>query len=133
VIGPRLLAAIHDHAREQPHQEVCGVLLGAWGSPMVIQQVMRGVNLASAPDRFLLDAATLLAADRAATEHALHVVGFYHSHPSHYPIPSPLDRHDAWPDHIYLITRTSPAATCAWRVDSARHVHALLIVQDTAH
>ena len=129
-LTPALLIALLDHAREQPQEEVCGVLLGAWGPPTTISRVMRGVNLATAPDRFLLDAATLLAADTAAAAHGLQIIGFYHSHPSHHPIPSPLDRRDAWVDYVYLIIGTEPAATCAWRIDDAQRVHACLIVPD---
>jgi proteasome lid subunit RPN8/RPN11 len=131
-----VLEAIQRHAREHPRREVCGVLLGAWGPPIAILDVMRGTNMLDAPDRYLLDAATLLAADDAARARGWAVVGFYHSHPNQTPIPSHSDRATAWQNFAYLIAgaheRDGPAI-CAWHIDHARTIRPLLVAPRSSH
>ncbi len=128
VLATSVLDAIRHHALEQPHREVCGVLLGAWGPPPTITYAMRGTNVLNATDRYLLDAPTLLAADDRASRLGSSIVGFYHSHPNHVAIPSLSDRHSAWAGYLYLIVSVGavhPPYSCAWSIDSALRIHPL--------
>lgn len=127
-----MLDTIQRHALEQPCREVCGVLLGAWGPPIAALGVVRGHNVLRASDQYLIDAASLLAADDAARARGMAIVGFYHSHPNHVPIPSRSDRATAWAGFAYLIVGANagqPATVCAWVMDS-QGIHPLLIAVD---
>ena len=125
-----LLDALWQHAETKPGREICGVLIGTWGATVEVMDALPGENLLSAPDRFLLDAASLLAADDAARARGAAIVGFYHSHPEHLPVPSTLDRQDAWTGHLYLIIGTTDGrtpATCGWTFDAERRIHPVLL------
>ncbi len=125
-----LLDALWQHAEMQRGREVCGVLIGTWGATVEVTDALPGENLLSAPDRFLLDAASLLAADDVALARGAAIVGFYHSHPEQFPVPSALDRQDAWTGHLYLIIGTAHGrarATCGWTFDVERRIHPVLL------
>src|SRR5581483_12403261 len=90
--------AIFAHAREGYPHEVCGVLLGvmhgiAPGDRREARVAFRARNLnAERPhDRYLMDPADMNAADVAAREQGLEIVGFYHSHPDHPAVASKTD------------------------------------------
>lgn len=131
VACPRpILDDLWQHAQELSPQEACGMLLGTPGTNTVVHLSVRGVNMLDAPDRFLLDAASLLRADALAAEHGLAIVGFYHSHPQGQPIPSRTDRDQAWPDVITLIvgmTADAGRSTCAWTIDAGGIIHPVII------
>jgi proteasome lid subunit RPN8/RPN11 len=66
-----------------PH-ETCGLLVGRAGEGRVeVVRVAQAKNLnrERASDRYELDPADFLAADRAARADGLEIVGFWHSHP----------------------------------------------------
>lgn len=135
LVSPAVLDALRHHAHEQPEREVCGVLLGVWGAPTVVDGVVRGINILHARDRYMLDAASLLQADDAASARGGSVVGFYHSHPNQAAIPSISDRQTAWHGFVYLIVSTDAAhapAICAWTIDHALRVHPLLLIEPKA-
>ena len=76
--------------------EACGVMIGhneGVAGQVVVKNVFhaRNLNTERARDRFLLDPADHLAADRVARECGLDVVGFWHSHPDHPAQPSVTD------------------------------------------
>lgn len=100
------IAAIFAHAATSDH-EVCGVLLGRHRPQLALERVVAAQNVHPTPQHhFLLDAPTLLRADHEARAAGLEVVGFYHSHPNGRLLPSPRDRHDAWPGYLMLIVAT---------------------------
>ncbi len=108
----RLLVALAAASRD----ELCGVLLGRRGPP-IVEQLIEGRNVDRTPRRrYLLDAATLLRADAHARASGLTIVGFYHSHPGGPAIPSLADRGAMWPGYVYLIAAVSGPApyACAW-------------------
>ncbi|MEO1366117.1 MAG: M67 family metallopeptidase [Acidobacteriota bacterium] len=90
--------------------EVCGLLLGdksAAGWRVV--EATQGGNLVvdRQHDRYQLDPAHYLAADRRARELGLDIVGVWHTHPDHPPIPSSTDREHAWDGFTYWIVPTT--------------------------
>lgn len=92
--------------------EGCGVMIGrfdAAGSEIV--DVTSGTNLNTdrSRDRYLLDPADIVRADRDARERGLDIVGFWHSHPDHPARPSQFDTDHAWVDYVYIIVNTTAA------------------------
>ncbi|PXA97135.1 hypothetical protein DMC47_15385, partial [Nostoc sp. 3335mG] len=70
-------------------QEVCGILRGTGDR---IEAAVAARNVAADPARhFEIDPAALLAAHRDARRGGADVIGWYHSHPSGDPDPSPTD------------------------------------------
>ena len=124
------LAAIHKHAARDPEREVCGVLIGKRDVVVEVLEVLPGDNANPAPDRYLLDAASLLAADDRAAALGGEIAGFYHSHPRQAPLPSLHDRQTAWPDYIYLIVTSvydGAGAACGWSFDTARRIYPIFL------
>lgn len=130
VISLEILRAIWASAERQPEHEVCGILLGTPGTSLLISEVVPTSNMLSSPSEYLIDAASLLAADTRAQQTGRSIVGFYHSHPHHLPLPSAHDRHLAWPKHLYLIVmveHSRASGTCGWFFDrTGRMTPALL-------
>jgi proteasome lid subunit RPN8/RPN11 len=95
------LDVVVSHARETVPAECCGVLLGA---PEVIMDARPARNLATNPNRFLIDPKDHIDARRDARARGLDVIGFYHSHPRSAAVPSLTDLEEAsYSDHLYLI------------------------------
>lgn len=112
------LQALIDHARSTS-DEACGVVLGQ-RQPLLIKQIVPARNVHPQPQHhFLVDAATLLHADDLARANDSQIIGFYHSHPRSAAVPSPADRHAAWPGYVYVIigfAGTLPYI-CAWYME----------------
>jgi proteasome lid subunit RPN8/RPN11 len=86
VLIEQLLAA----ARAAHPLEACGLLLGRQGE---IEEIRACANVHPDPARqFEIDPRALIDAHRTARAGGLEVVGYYHSHPSGPPEPSPTDR-----------------------------------------
>jgi proteasome lid subunit RPN8/RPN11 len=101
----RVLDLIREHARASAPRECCGLLLGASAA---ITDAAAIPNIASDPDRYLLDPKAHIDARRAARRRGLDVVGFYHSHPHSAPVPSATDLAEAsYVDCVYLIAGTA--------------------------
>jgi proteasome lid subunit RPN8/RPN11 len=102
-------AAIGAHARAAYPDECCGVLIGrADPERRTDRDVLAALRLENeAADargrRYLISADQHLACDRLAARFGLDVVGFYHSHPNHSPVPSFVDRALGWPWYCFLI------------------------------
>jgi proteasome lid subunit RPN8/RPN11 len=74
------------------------------GRPHEIVAAVRAGNLATNPNRFLVDPRDHFDALRQARAYGLEVVGFYHSHPRSSPAPSPTDLAEAsYRHHLYMI------------------------------
>ena len=54
-------------------------------------------------NRFSITPEDFRAAERAAAERGLDLLGWYHSHPDHPARPSEFDREHAWPWYSYVI------------------------------
>lgn len=85
-------AIIAEAARAAP-REACGLLLGRG---LRIIEARPCVNVAPSPEtHFEIDPQTLIDAHRAARAGGPALIGYYHSHPSGPPEPSPTDRAQA--------------------------------------
>jgi proteasome lid subunit RPN8/RPN11 len=90
--------------------EGCGVLLGRFADGRVeVVDATSGTNTNTqrARDRYLLDPADIVRADRDARGRGLDIVGFWHSHPDHPARPSQFDTDHAWIDYVYVIVNTT--------------------------
>jgi proteasome lid subunit RPN8/RPN11 len=104
-----VVAAIRTHGRETYPHECCGALLGRDGE--VVSTVALPNTTEEGPRRrFLVRPADYRTAERAATDAALDLVGFYHSHPDHPARPSQYDLDHAWPSFSYVIVSVMEAA-----------------------
>jgi proteasome lid subunit RPN8/RPN11 len=88
--------------------ECCGILLGnvdESGRREVVEvlPVHNGREAEEQYHRFVIEPEDFLAGERAAREKGLGVIGFYHSHPDHPPMPSDYDREHALPWYSYII------------------------------
>jgi proteasome lid subunit RPN8/RPN11 len=108
-LRPQVVDAIRAHGRETYPHECCGALLGRDGE--VVSMVALPNTTEEGPRRrFLVRPADYRTAERAATDGALDLVGFYHSHPDHPARPSQYDLDHAWPSFSYVIVSVMEAA-----------------------
>lgn len=85
-LEPEAAAELLAHATAAYPHECCGLLLGERdGADLRARRAFRARNLVTdrAHDRYELDPADRLAAERAAEAAGWTLVGFYHSHPEH--------------------------------------------------
>lgn len=124
-----LLGEIRRHAAFTYPEECCGVLIGVPGNASAAHRVHRIVPShnqredGSRHHRFLIDPATILAAQKTARRDGLEIVGYYHSHPDHPSAPSEFDRDHAWPDTSYLIVSVAKGVAQdqrSWRLADDR-------------
>jgi len=74
-------------------------------------------------NRFAVTADDVRDAEKAASQHGLEVIGWYHSHPDHPARPSDFDREHAWPWYSYVIVSVmagNPADMTSWRLNDDR-------------
>jgi len=117
---------IRDHgARDYPH-ECCGAMLGEQtDSGRQVRGLFPLTNRRddSPRNRFSIKPEDFLAAERAAAERGLDLIGWYHSHPDHPARPSEFDREQAWPFYSYVIVSVAagvPGELTSWRLDDDR-------------
>jgi proteasome lid subunit RPN8/RPN11 len=125
-----VIAEMARHARDERPRECCGLLVGAPGRVLTAR---RAANLASDPNRFLIDPKTHLDVRRDGRVDGSAVVGFYHSHPHSLPIPSATDIAEAWyPDHLYAIVGLAgdAAETRIYELRDAQFVELAVVVVD---
>jgi proteasome lid subunit RPN8/RPN11 len=104
---------IRDHgARDYPH-ECCGAMLGIDGEAgREVRALFPLINRRddSSRNRLSINPDDLRAAERAAAERGLELLGWYHSHPDHPARPSEFDREHAWPWYSYVIVSVDAGA-----------------------
>jgi proteasome lid subunit RPN8/RPN11 len=92
---------ILDHALAAYPRECCGILLGeeSANGERAVTAVYPCVNAfeGEQSDRFVIDPADQLRADRLARAEGLDVLGFFHSHPDHGMYFSATDLKHSWP------------------------------------
>jgi proteasome lid subunit RPN8/RPN11 len=125
-IDEPIAAAIRAHgAAAYPH-ECCGALLGVdggGGREVGALLALANQHESSPGNRFIITAADVRRAEQAARARGLEVIGWYHSHPDHPPLPSEFDRQHAWPWYSYIIVGVAQGAAGAiasWRLTSDR-------------
>jgi proteasome lid subunit RPN8/RPN11 len=115
-------AEVQGWARAAYPREGCGLLLGraSTGASRVVRATLaRNGRLEERGDRYEIDPADHLAARKAAEAEGLEVVGAWHSHPDHAPIPSATDLAEAHEGLSYLIVAVTQAGAGelrAWRL-----------------
>jgi proteasome lid subunit RPN8/RPN11 len=126
VLAEEMAQGIRKHgAGSYPH-EACGAMLGLDGeAEREVRALFPLVNRRddSPRNRFSVDAGDVRAAERAAAERGLELVGWYHSHPDHPAIPSEYDREHAWPWYSYVIISVragEPREISSWRLADDR-------------
>jgi len=138
-ISGHLAARIRAHGAERYPHECCGALLGRDSAAILesdrekgalapareILQLFPLVNRRddSPRNRFSVTAEDVRAAEKAAGEQGLEVVGWYHSHPDHPARPSEYDRDHAWPWYSYIIVSVengAPQDLTSWRLNDDR-------------
>ena len=126
VLPSAIRAEIDRWIRAGYPEETCGLLVGRnhlGRTEAARATVARNLNRERPRDRYELDPADFLAADRAAREAGLEIVGVWHSHPDHPAEPSETDRLAAWEGWSYLIvevTRLGVAAVRSFRLAGQR-------------
>jgi proteasome lid subunit RPN8/RPN11 len=136
-ISHDLSERIGRHGAETFPHECCGALLGRdatavesdnpeeSGTPREVLDLFPLVNRRddSPRNRFAVTADDVREAERAARQHGLEVVGWYHSHPDHPARPSQFDREHAWPWYSYIIVSVmsgAPEEMTSWRLNDDR-------------
>ena len=118
-ISEHLAEKIRAHGAETYPHECCGALLGRDSSAVLesdrgsavqtpAREILRLFTLVNRRDdsprnRFSVTSEDVMAAEKAAREKDMDVVGWYHSHPDHPARPSQFDRDHAWPWYSYII------------------------------
>jgi proteasome lid subunit RPN8/RPN11 len=138
-ISGQLTERIRAHGAETYPHECCGALLGR-DSGLVLggdagkdlqtpsREILQLFPLVNRRDdsprnRFSVSAEDVLAAEKAAHDQGLEVVGWYHSHPDHPARPSEYDRDHAWPWYSYIIVSVqngAPQDMTSWRLSDDR-------------
>ncbi len=95
---------IEDAARRAYPDEGCGWLLGpASGEVRIAVAAGNEEESGRAAARYLMGPDSYRAVSRMARAEGLDVVGVFHSHPDHPPLPSATDLAEAWPSWLYVI------------------------------
>jgi desampylase len=116
-VPPRIIAGLRRHAAAALPAECCGALIGVLaGGRAEIRTLIPLPGIA--PDRYFIDAGTVLRLERQAQCTGLAVVGFYHSHPHGAATPSPTDLELAVPGYIYVIV--GEGCVRAWKLRDDR-------------
>jgi|SRR6185312_4241713 len=108
-MGAEEMAAIREHGERDYPLECCGLLLGRRGEEDGVRRVeavraMRNAHPDSPQNRYELDPAEHVRAQREARERGWEIVGYYHTHPDHPAQPSRTDLELAsWPGYSYMI------------------------------
>jgi proteasome lid subunit RPN8/RPN11 len=123
----KLEQEIRDHgARDYPN-ECCGAMLGTDGdgAGREVRALFPLINRRddSPRNRFSITPEDFRAAERAAADRGLDVLGWYHSHPDHPARPSDFDREHAWPWYSYVIVSIQggvPKDLTSWQLEEDR-------------
>jgi proteasome lid subunit RPN8/RPN11 len=130
-ITSELAEKIRAHgAATYPH-ECCGALLGREElieGRKIVREILGLFPLVNRREdtpqnRFSVTSEDVRAAEKAAGEQDLEVVGWYHSHPDHPARPSQYDREHAWPWYSYIIVSVAngkPDEMTSWRLNDDR-------------
>jgi proteasome lid subunit RPN8/RPN11 len=126
LLSKTLEQEIRDHgARDYPH-ECCGAMLGTDGDGgREVRVLFPLINRRddSPRNRFSITPDDFRAAEKAAAERGLDLLGWYHSHPDHPARPSEFDREHAWPWYSYVIVSVDggePKDLTSWQLKDDR-------------
>jgi proteasome lid subunit RPN8/RPN11 len=127
-IPPAVLAQIGRHARETYPEECCGALVGKpSGKNARVDRVEALVNRSTQERgrRYVVSPEDYGKVERGAEKEGLTLLGFYHSHPDHPPVPSDFDREHALPFFHYIVMAIpsgEPGEARSWTLSEDRGV-----------
>jgi proteasome lid subunit RPN8/RPN11 len=107
-ISEGLLGEIRGHGETAYPAECCGAMAGRVDERGVkeVARLAPAVNRRTDdPHRYLIAPDDLRRLEVELRSEGLDIVGYYHSHPDHPPVPSGYDTEHAWPWYSYLIVR----------------------------
>jgi proteasome lid subunit RPN8/RPN11 len=117
-IHAKILRAILEHAKREPHTECCGLLAGRGGT---IDTIFPAKNALKSATVYEIAPKELFQLFREMREQGLQHLGQYHSHLHSENVPSPTDiEHAGYPDHAYFIVTLLPNALEPVRAFSIR-------------
>lgn len=107
-ITEEVVRRLHATAVAVYPEEVCGLLLGKWNAAGLTSAVQAVVvpNAAVRGERthrYAIPPRLMLEWERIGQRSGLSIVGFFHSHPDEFPVPSKTDASLAWPSYAYVI------------------------------
>ena len=117
---------IRDHAAGDYPHECCGAILGTdTEAGRQVRALFPLINRRddSPRNRFSITPEDFRAAERAAAERGMELLGWYHSHPDHPARPSDFDREHAWPFYSYVIVSVAagtPRELTCWLLEDDR-------------
>ena len=142
VLDLRHVAAMRRHAEADYPHEACG-LIGGHGDGSAGAERKIAVQLVPLSNarrdtprtRSLIAPEAFRRAEARLARDGLEVVGVYHSHPDHPPVPSAFDREHAWPWLSYVIVgvaRGGAQDTRSWTLADDRRAFSEepLIIED---
>jgi proteasome lid subunit RPN8/RPN11 len=113
LLNEEIVQGIRGYGAQDYPNETCGAMLGVDGEEGRRVQILFPLTNRrddSPRNRFAITAEDFRAAERAAAESGLELVGWYHSHPDHPARPSEFDREHAWPWYSYVIVSVAAGA-----------------------
>jgi proteasome lid subunit RPN8/RPN11 len=126
-LAKNLEQEIRDHGAKDYPNECCGAMLGTDqdAAGREVRSLFPLVNRRddSPRNRFSITPEDFRAAEKAASERGLDLLGWYHSHPDHPARPSEFDREHAWPWYSYVIVSVDggvPSDLTSWQLDDDR-------------
>jgi proteasome lid subunit RPN8/RPN11 len=105
-VAAPVLGVVASAARQSYPDECCGFLFGRWNgdsAEIASAQPVRNVREENRRRRFEITPADFAEAEAYAEDHALDLLGVYHSHPDHPAEPSRYDLERALPGFLYFI------------------------------
>jgi proteasome lid subunit RPN8/RPN11 len=126
-LSPALVDQFAEHGQQAYPQEAAGLLLGVMdGQDRVVEHMLPMPNTfdeAERGRRYQIDPRQMIEAEARAEALGLEIIGVFHTHPDHPPVPSAFDLERALPWLVYLITSIEDGRAVehrAWRLDEAR-------------
>ena len=125
-LSEEIAGRIRAHGAEAYPYECCGALLGAdgvEGREVCDLLPLENRRKDSPRNRFSITPEDFRAAEQAARERGLELIGWYHSHPDAAARPSQYDREHAWPWYSYVIVGVEarePREMTSWRLADDR-------------
>jgi len=125
-----VLAGLRRETGAAAPAECCGALIGVRADREIeVRTLIPVPNEAADHASYRIDAEVVRRLERQAACAGLHVVGFYHSHPTSHAEPSAKDLELALPGYIYLIVDASAGAVRCWRLRDDRSAFTELPVE----
>lgn len=126
LLSKALEQEIREHGSRDYPNECCGAMLGTDGDAgREVRSLFPLINRRddSPRNRFSITPEDFRAAEKAAAERGLDLLGWYHSHPDHPARPSDFDREHAWPWYSYVIISVhggEPKDLTSWQLEDDR-------------